>query len=83
MIRKANVSEIEQIITITRACAANMIEQNIFQWNEQYPTLEAFENDSKRNELYVLTFSEEIIGSIVISTLKDEEYNDVSWLTEE
>ncbi len=83
MIRKANVSEIEQIITITRACAANMIEQNIFQWNEQYPTLEAFENDSKRNELYVLTFSEEIIGSLVISTLKDEEYNDVSWLTED
>ena len=60
-----------------------MIEQNIFQWNEQYPTLEAFENDSKRNELYVLTFSEEIIGSLVISTLKDEEYNDVSWLTED
>jgi len=83
MIRKANVSEIEQIITITRACAANMREQNIFQWNEQYPTLEAFENDSKRNELYVLTFSEEIIGSIVISTLKDEEYNDVNWLTED
>tara|TARA_R100001369_G_scaffold91913_6_gene134695 strand:+ start:1661 stop:2161 length:501 start_codon:yes stop_codon:yes gene_type:complete len=83
MIRKANVSDIDKIITITRACAAKMIAQNIFQWNEHYPTHEAFKNDIERNELYVLTFSEEIIGSIVISTLKDEEYDDVNWLTED
>ncbi len=83
MIRKAKVSEIDKIITITRACAANMIKQNIFQWNENYPTYEAFESDFNRDELYVLTFSEEIIGSIVVSTLKDEEYDDITWLTED
>lgn len=83
MIRKAKVSEIEEIISITRACAAKMKTENIFQWNENYPTYEAFQNDIKRKELYVLTFSEEIIGSIVISTFKDEEYDDIDWLTED
>jgi len=90
MIRKAKVTEIEEIITITRACATKMIGENIYQWNEQYPTKEAFQEDLKRNELYVLIFSdlptgeiEKIIGSIVISTLKDEEYDDITWLTED
>ncbi|RFN59244.1 GNAT family N-acetyltransferase [Marixanthomonas ophiurae] len=81
MIRKATLSDIDKIITITRACATKMIAEKIYQWNEKYPTYEAFENDIKRNELYVLTFSEEIIGSVVVSTLKDKEYNDITWLT--
>lgn len=83
MIRKAKVSEIDKIITITRACAAHMIEKNIFQWNEHYPTKEAFQQDIERSELYVFLISEKIMGCIVISTLKDEEYNDVTWLTED
>ena len=83
MIRKANISEIDAIITITRACALKMNSEKIFQWNEHYPTKEAFEKDFQRGELYVLVNSENIIGSVVISTLKDEEYNDVTWLTED
>lgn len=83
MIRKAKLSEIDKIITITRACASKMISEGIFQWNNAYPNKEAFRKDLQRDELYILLAEEGIIGCITISTKKDEEYNAIDWLTED
>lgn len=81
MIRSAKISEIDEILTITKACAAFMIKNNIFQWNEHYPSKQAFVNDIDRNELFVLQVDKKIIGTIVISTLMDDEYIPIEWLT--
>ncbi|MGK0386740.1 MAG: ribosomal protein S18 acetylase RimI-like enzyme [Patiriisocius sp.] len=83
MIRKAKASEIIQLITITKACAVHMIAQNVFQWNEHYPNVKAFENDFNKGELYVLYASERLVGCITISTFKDSEYDNITWLTED
>ena len=58
-----------------------MASEGIYQWNEHYPNPEAFKNDLKRDELFVLLSETAITGCIVISSEKDEEYNDISWLT--
>lgn len=81
MIRKATSSDIDSILLLTKACAKDMISKGIYQWNEHYPNAEAFENDIHRNELYVLTSENNILGSIVISTLMNDEYNAIQWLT--
>lgn len=81
MIRKAKPSEIEKIISITKACAAKMNHLGIYQWNEHYPSLEAFRKDLDRDELFVLLKENALIGSIVISSEKDREYDSVTWLT--
>lgn len=81
MIRKATSSDIESILLITKACARHMISNGIYQWNEHYPNAEAFQNDIKRDELYVLINENDILGSVVISTLMDDEYNNIQWLT--
>ncbi|WP_298901261.1 GNAT family N-acetyltransferase [uncultured Psychroserpens sp.] len=81
MIRKATLKDIDAIISITKACAKHMIDQQIFQWNEHYPNPSAFQNDVERDELYVLDVENSIKGCIVISTLMDEEYMPVTWLT--
>ena len=83
MIRLAKLSEIEEIIKITKACAVKMISDNIYQWNEYYPNSEVFLKDIKRDELYVLIIDEKVIGCITISTEKDAEYNKINWLTED
>ncbi|MEM6719859.1 MAG: GNAT family N-acetyltransferase [Bacteroidota bacterium] len=80
-IRKATSEDIDALLTITKACAKFMIEKKIFQWNENYPNRAAFEHDVARGELYVLLEADEIIGCVVISTLMDEEYKTVKWLT--
>ena len=82
MIRKAEEIHIEPIMLMTNACARAMIAQGVFQWNEHYPDVTAFENDIKRNELYVLEVEGEVKGSIVISTLMDEEYIPIKWYTD-
>jgi len=81
MIRKGKLSEIAKIITITKACAAKMISENIFQWNEHYPTARAFEKDVARDELFVMLENNEVVGCITISTEKDEEYDAIDWVT--
>ena len=81
MIRKALLEEIPILLQITRECAKKMIDNGIYQWNEHYPNAEAFKKDVQRGELYVLVKQEEIIGCIAISSLKDEEYNIIKWLT--
>lgn len=81
MIRHAKISEIADILTITKACAEHMIHNGIQQWNENYPTQEAFENDIRKKELYVKENDGDIIGTIVISTFMDAEYKPIEWLT--
>ena len=81
MIRRAKIGEIPEILTITKACAANMVKKGIHQWNEHYPSQNAFEKDIERGELYVLESDNSILGTVVISTLMDKEYVPITWLT--
>ncbi|NYJ26275.1 GNAT family N-acetyltransferase [Allomuricauda sp. ARW1Y1] len=81
MIRRAKISEIPDILTITQACAKKMQENGIFQWNEHYPSKEAFQKDIERGELFVVEEKNTVQGTIVISTLMDEEYKPIQWLT--
>ena len=81
MIRRAKISEIPDILTITQACAKKMQENGIFQWNECYPSKEAFQKDIERGELFVVEEKNTVQGTIVISTLMDEEYKPIQWLT--
>ena len=81
MIRKGLSTDIDRILEITKACAKHMINKGIYQWNEHYPNKLAFEIDVNRNELYVLEIEKIIVGCIVISTFRDEEYIPVKWLT--
>ena len=81
MIRLAKIIEIPRILAITKACAKDMIRQNILQWNEEYPSKNAFENDIKRNELYVFISEDTIIGCMVLTTTMDTEYIPINWLS--
>ena len=82
MIRKAVTNELSHIIHITQACARHMIAEEIFQWNEQYPSLTAFEKDLENDELYVLEEDGRIKGAIVISTRMDDIYVPIKWIAE-
>lgn len=81
MIRNAILDDVSEILKITKACAAHMIRNNIFQWNEFYPNASAFERDIERGECYVLEIENEIVGCVTISTFMDEEYLPITWLT--
>jgi ribosomal protein S18 acetylase RimI-like enzyme len=60
-----------------------MISENIYQWNEFYPSIEVFEKDLDSESLYVIEYKKNIIGCISISDYKDIEYENIAWKTED
>lgn len=81
MIQSAKISEIPDILKLSKACASAMGKKGIYQWNEHYPNGPIFENDIHRKELFVLKNNGSLVGTVVISTLMDAEYVPVKWLT--
>lgn len=81
MILKAKIEELQEIKSLTESCARAMIDKGIYQWNEHYPSLEKLRKDILKDELYVLKKHSQILGIIVITPEKDEEYIPVNWLS--
>ncbi|UMB59482.1 GNAT family N-acetyltransferase [Lutibacter sp. A80] len=81
-IEKATQNDLEACYFITKSCAASMIENGIFQWNDIYPSLEVLDKDIALQQLWKLTENNTIIGIIVLTTIEDIEYKSVKWLTE-
>ncbi|WP_339650106.1 GNAT family N-acetyltransferase [uncultured Salegentibacter sp.] len=81
MIRKANLNDLREIKKLTEACAKALQQQNIFQWNEHYPSLEKLKNDIEKQELYVFEKENRIIAIIVLTPNMDEVYHNINWLS--
>jgi ribosomal protein S18 acetylase RimI-like enzyme len=81
MIKKASKQDLEQLLTVVKSCGQNLIEQGIFQWNEQYPKREDLLEDIELQELWKLEDKNSVIGLIVLTENEDAEYQDVNWLT--
>jgi len=79
---KATKEDIEEIVALTRSCARHMISLGIFQWNEHYPSKAVFYNDIELEQLWKIVSGSEILGIIVLTEIEDEEYDGVTWLTE-
>lgn len=81
MIRKADITDLKEIKSLTEACAKAMILKKIYQWNEHYPSLEKLKEDIEREELFVFLLDKRIIGIIVITAIMDDEYIPIEWLS--
>ncbi|HEY9222244.1 MAG TPA: GNAT family N-acetyltransferase [Lutibacter sp.] len=82
VIKKASKQDLEQLLSIVKSCGQNLIDQGIFQWNEEYPKREDLLEDIELQELWKLEDGNSIIGLIVLTENEDAEYQDVKWLTE-
>ena len=82
-IELATQNELDRVKEIAEACAKNMIENNIFQWNDKYPSREIFKEDIKNKSLYVSKINQEVVGCIMFSSSKDDVYKTVNWITED
>ena len=81
LIKKASKQDLDQLLTVVKSCGQNLIDQGIFQWNEEYPKREDLLEDIELQELWKLEDKNSIIGLIVLTENEDAEYQDVKWLT--
>ena len=82
MIRKATFSDLPYILNIIKKCTNHMIDNKIFQWNENYPSREIFYDDIKNKNLYIIQNNKRIIGCVMRSINQSKVYKKVTWMTE-
>lgn len=81
VIKKAVKSDLVQLFSVVKSCGQNLIEQGIFQWNEEYPSKEVLQNDIALQQIWKLELANRIVGLIVLTEIEDAEYKQVKWLT--
>ena len=82
--RKSTKSDITKIMDIVKQAQAYFKEQNIDQWQNNYPNEEVINNDIENGESYVMLDNGNIIATTVISFTKETSYENIldgKWIT--
>ena len=77
--RKATLDDLEEIYSLVAHAVDVMIDQNILQWDELYPTKEDFRADINKNHLYVGSTSGQIAVVFALNQEYDKEYENGRW----
>ena len=81
-IRKAKENDLIDVMHIIKACTKHMISNNIFQWNEKYPSVDTFKEDIEKEHLYVLvSVNDIIVGCVSITYEMDDFYRKIDWIS--
>lgn len=77
--RIAGLEDLEEICDLFDNAVNTMIQNNIFQWDEFYPTENDFRKDIDRGQLYVGVIEGRIAAVYVINQKSAEEYINGAW----
>lgn len=82
--RKSQEKDIHKIMEIIKQAQDYFKENNIDQWQNNYPNDEVIKEDIKNNHSYVLVSNGEIVATSAVSFDGEETYNEIyegSWIT--
>ena len=82
-IEKGILDDLSSIMGLIKSVIQDMERKNIFQWNENYPTTEVFENDILNNSLYLIRHEDGILGIIVFDENQSPEYSQIDWASKD
>ena len=77
--RNATPNDIEEIYSIIRTAIDAMEQDNIFQWDDLYPTKEDFQEDVDKSQLYVGSVNGQIAVVYTLNQKCDKEYENGKW----
>ena len=78
-IELAQINQKNDLFKIYENCKKKLESENIYQWNENYPTLKIIEDDIFKSYLFILTIDKNILGAINLSSIQEKEYETVNW----
>ena len=79
IIRKANKTDLENIMKMYTSCVKGMIKNGIDQWDETYPNAGVIMEDLIAQTYFVAIENNVIIGGINIDLDQDKTYLDINW----
>ena len=77
--RIAKEEDIESVCNVVKATIAEMEKNNIFQWDNIYPTRDDFLSDVEKQELFIGVLDNEIAVVYAINNEYDEQYENGIW----
>ena len=79
IIRKANKTDLENIMLMYKSCVAGMVENGIDQWDETYPNDEIISEDLNVGTYYIAEIDGNVIGGVNIDNNQDDTYLSLDW----
>ncbi len=79
IIRKAEISDLENIMLMYKSCVTGMIANGIDQWDESYPNTGVIIEDLIAQTYFVALENGVIIGGINIDQNQDKTYLTIDW----
>lgn len=77
--RIASSDDLNDIAVLVKNAIATMEKNNIFQWDDIYPTIDDFAEDINCNSLYVGLYEGKIVVAFTLNKKSDEEYINGKW----
>lgn len=78
--RKARLDDLNEIIILVKSAIITMEKNNIFQWDDIYPTDEDFAEDINCHNLYVGLCGGKIAVVFAMNKQSEEQYKNGEWL---
>ena len=79
IIRKANKTDLENIMKMYKSCVKGMLENGIDQWDDTYPNTEIINEDLNVGTYYVAEIDGTITGGVNIDKNQDDTYLALDW----
>ena len=79
IVRKANKSDLGDMMLMYNSCVKGMLKNGITQWDETYPNSEIILDDLKARTYYVAEINGVIVGGINIDEKQDPTYLSIDW----
>jgi len=80
-VRKSVANDLESTLDLFKSVSKHMMENGIYQWDEEYPSMSVVTDDIASDDHYVIEQEGIVIGTIVLDSNQDEQYNTVHWKT--
>tara|TARA_B100001250_G_scaffold13047_2_gene11418 strand:+ start:4365 stop:4868 length:504 start_codon:yes stop_codon:yes gene_type:complete len=78
-IRRGKISDLNNIMKMYNSCVTGMLNNNIDQWDSNYPNKKIIKADLEAKTYYVAEIKKEIVGGINIDQKQDKIYLTVNW----
>ncbi len=77
-IRKAEESDLDELIALYKSCTIKMNESGLFNWHSNYPNSMTISTDIQNRTLYILE-TNHIHGAVALNDDQPDEYTEINW----
>jgi len=78
-LQKATIAMLDRVNDIYIRSREQLLEQEIFQWDESYPNKDYFESCIEEQDLLVWIQDDKVVGHVVLNEWQSEEWECIPW----